>query len=643
MHEARNGQTITELPRRLVRNRNFLLLWAAYGISAMGDHLSETALIQQLGGLARPDVTRIQALITFAFFAPFTIVAPWAGWWADRFSRKWTMIAADLVRAAMVINFGVAVGLLAARGLGDFAVVAPVAVTGAMAAFFSPARKALLPTLIRDDQLVRANAMIAALGTLGTIVSGVIGGWLVDWSIARHKPLVWNYRLDALTFLTSAALLMAINLRRTRSAWYTPQSGGDAPLAEGFRYVATHRRVVGLIALSTVFWAAAGVVISVVPALVRDVFSGGFKEAGLYRGLIGVGLASGAAVMSAIGPAMPLQLRVLTGLAGGIFWMSALAACYSLRLGAWTTGLSLVGIGGAGAAIQVTVNAALQRFVPDARRGRVFGVADMCSTAAIAASSGLLGVPHIPNLDRLGPLLLWLTAAGLLLTLTCAWRSYRRPHRAYPGPIVLLSWIAQTYARLVGRLRRIGPCTIPPRGAVIVAANHTCGFDPILIQACCPYRLISYLVAREYYDMPLAGWFMRLCRCVPIDRQRPAKSFATQSLRLLRDGGCLCVFPQGTFEKPGQPHPPPRPGVGLLAIRTGVPVIPCCIEGTRYFDSPFRSYFARHDARVRFGKPVNLKDLIRDARGPDTPRRAAERIMQAIDALRSQPQPDGHE
>lgn len=624
------------LPALLIRNRNFLLLWAAYGISAVGDHLSEMALIKELGGLERPDVTRIQALITFAFFAPFPLMAALAGWWADRFNRKWTMIGADVIRAAIVINFAVAVGLLLARGLGDYAVVLPVAATGALAAFFSPARKALLPTLIRQEQLVRANAMIAALGTIGTIVSAVLGGWLVELAERGHMPLVWNYRLDALTFLVSATLLAAIDLRRTRRVVRPRPHGLLRPLAEGFRYVATHRRVAGLIGLSTVFWAAAGVVISVVPALVRDVFGGGFREAGLYRGLIGVGLACGAAVMSAIGPAMPLQLRVLSGIAGGVFWILALAAGCALRLGPLVVGLCLLGIGGAGAAVQVTVNAALQRFVPDSRRGRVFGVSDMCTTSAIAATSGLLGLPHIPALDRFTPLLLAITGVGLLATLSVAWRAYHRPHREYPGLIVVLSWIAQTYARLVGRVRRIGPCTIARSGPVIIASNHTCGFDPILIQACCPYRLISYLVAREYYERPLAGWFMRLCRCIPIDRQRPTKSFLSQSLRLLREGGCLCIFPQGTFEVPGQPPLPPRPGAGLLALRTGAAVIPCCITGTRYFDSPFRSYLARHEARVRFGKPVDLSDLILRARDPDAPQQATQRIMQAIERLRDE-------
>src|SRR5262245_34306293 len=92
------------LPDWLVQNRNFVLLWAAYGVAAIGDHLSEQALLKVSGGLHRPDVTRVQALMTFGFFLPFVFLGPFAGWWSDRFSRKTTMVVADLLRAGIVFN-----------------------------------------------------------------------------------------------------------------------------------------------------------------------------------------------------------------------------------------------------------------------------------------------------------------------------------------------------------------------------------------------------------------------------------------------------------------------------------------------------------------------------------------------------------
>ena len=107
------------LPGLLINNRNFVLVWAAYGISALGEHLSEMALLKERGGFDRDDITRVQALLTFGFFLPFVLIGPFAGWWADRFSRKWTMIGADLVRAGIMISLSITVPFLVGRGLGE--------------------------------------------------------------------------------------------------------------------------------------------------------------------------------------------------------------------------------------------------------------------------------------------------------------------------------------------------------------------------------------------------------------------------------------------------------------------------------------------------------------------------------------------
>ena len=118
------------LPNWLVQNRNFVFLWLAYGVAAVGDHLSEMALLKTRGGMDRPDVTRVQALISFGFFLPFVLLGPVAGWWSDRFSRKATMIAADLIRAALVWNLATIVPFLARRldgtGWEDFSIVIPL-------------------------------------------------------------------------------------------------------------------------------------------------------------------------------------------------------------------------------------------------------------------------------------------------------------------------------------------------------------------------------------------------------------------------------------------------------------------------------------------------------------------------------------
>lgn len=630
------------LPNWLVQNRNFVCLWLAYGIAAMGDHLSEMALLKARGGLERPDATRVQALITFGFFLPFVLLAPLAGWWSDRFSRKYTMIAADLVRAVIVFGMATIVGGLVAllapteapgeySAWGDLSIVIPLAGVGAIAAFFSPARQALLPTLVREDQLVRANAMINALGTIGAILSAVLGGWMLETFGAQA-----NFHINAGTFLASALFVACIVMSNTRYVPHAPLDGILKPVRAGFAYVNTHRRILGLILLATVFWSAAGVVISVVPAIVKSIYPSSYTAAGTFRGLMAVGLALGATVMTILGPTIPLQLAIMAALSGALFWLLCLAAAAYWSAGAILTGACLIGVGGAGAGLLVSVMAAIQRFVPDQKRGRIFGVSDMTTMGALVLATGLLGLPRIPELDRYVPLLLLITAVGMATALWIAGRRYLR-HRDAPRHVALIWLLVRFLGQFWWRARRVGPCTVPRHGAVIVAANHTAGVDPMAMLTGCTYRLISFLVAEEYYNVPVAKQFMRWARCVPIDRQNPGKSFLVNCLRLLKDGGCLGIFPQGTFEAPGEERPEAKSGVGLLALRTGATVIPCHLSGARYFDNPFLAYFVRHRMRVRFGPPVDLSAFRGRERDKSAPDEAAALIMQKIMELAPPP------
>jgi len=629
----------SRLPDWLVLNRNFVLLWFGYGVSAVGDHLSEMALLRELGGFARQDVTRVQALLTFGFFLPFVVLGPLAGWWADRFSRKWTMIAADVLRAIVVLNLSLLVPFLAVRGFGVASAVLPVALVGALAASFSPCRQAMLPTLIRDDQLVRANAMISALGTIGTILSAYVGGKLVDLADEGLFDLHWNYRLNAVTFLLSAIAVFFIAMRLARPTPHVELTGVWTPVIDGFRYVLGHRRVLQLIALGTAFWAAAGVVISVVPALVRDVFGGDYADAGLYRGLIGIGLATGAAVMTIFGPAIPLPMRVMSGLLGGVFWVLLLSTAYLWKMTGLVTltkifsGLCLFGVGSAGAALLVSIMAAIQRFVPDSRRGRVFGVSDMATMAAMVAATAALGLPNVPMLDRYVPYIVLFAGLGLVVVFALACRVYFRSE--VRSPVVnLILWTTEFVAKFLWGMRRIGPCTVPRRGPVILAVNHTAGIDPMVLLVTCPHRLISYLVAKEfYYASRIARWFMDLVHCIPIDRTTPEKSALAAALRLLHHGGCLGVFPQGYIGRTGAPPLPPQQGVGLLALRSGATVIPCHIGGVRHSDSVAATYLMRHQVRVRYGRPVDLSAWRGREKDRDAAREVSELVMRKINEL----------
>ncbi|MFQ5462002.1 MAG: MFS transporter [Phycisphaerae bacterium] len=615
----------------LLGNRNFLLLWGAYAVSALGDHLSEMAILKTQNALgAGVDITPLMARMTFAFFFAFFLFAPMAGGLADRQPRRWMMVGADLVRAALFLVFA---GLIAfAQDLGSWGPFLPLLPIGMMAALFSPARSALLSTIVRPGQLVRANAMISGLGIIATMAAAGAGGYLAD----HYAPSV-SFRLDALTYLASAALLAWMRPPR-RGEPIPPASQRSAAkqgFVEGIAYVKTHRRVWVLIVISMIVWFSGALVRSVLPAVVRDVYGGTFQTISGYFALLGAGFVVGALTMTAIGDALRPSLAIAIGLVGIASGMLILAASTFLPLSTNTLRtLGAVGVflGGLFAVITMaSYSALLQRIVPNRYRGRVFGVTDVATVGALLLATGLLAVPAWKHLDAWAGHILLGVAVVTGLSGACAWIA-----RLRTSPMALK--VTLTYdlnefiTRFWWRFRRIGPATAPRHGPVILTSNHVCPADPNFMGAAVPYRRISFLIAAEYCKWPIVAFLVRTLECIPVKRDGTDTGATKQAIRLLQAGHTLGIFIEGGIAPIGE-EPFPKDGVAMLALKTGAQVIPMYISGIVRHDAVLAGLLARHRARLRCGPPVDLSAFRTGRLNRDKIRAATQRIYEAIAAL----------
>ncbi len=617
----------------LLGNPNFMLLWAAYGVSAMGDHLSEMAILKTQGALgAGAAATAIDARMTFLLFVPFFLFGPIMGWLADRIPRRALMILADLVRCVVMAFFL----YLSTRmpQWGDWGPLMPLVLVGVFAALFSPAREALLPTLIRRDQLVRANGMMGGLGIIATMLAVYAGGILV----ARYD-VRFSFQLDAVTFLASAALLVVLVApklpTRTRASPGVRVALGD--LADGFRYVLCHRRVMELLAVATLIWLCGPLVKCVIPAIVRDVYYGedSYQYVGAYRAYLGVGLILGAIIISVLGEALRSEIAITWGLFGIGASIAVFAASVFLPLGQGGLriigAIGVVGAGMFGLAVMASFNALLQRMVPDRYRGRVFGVKNLCCTGALLFATGWLGVPQWDHLDQwVG----YILAAVAIVTFVAGFvtLSVRLRRGSLGRGYTFAHNLNEFIARFWWRMKRIGPSTMPREGPIIIAANHRCSADPLFLHAAAPYRLISFMVAAEYTSSVVVRFFLNLVDCIPVKRDGRDMAPTKQAMRHLRDGKALGIFIEGGIVQPGEPGMP-RDGVAMIALKTGVKVIPVHISGVRYFDSVVRGLLHRHRVRIRFGPPVDLSEFDPKSGGRDATRAATAKIYAAIKAL----------
>lgn len=616
--------------RSLLANRNFGLLMAAYGVSALGDHLSEVAILKTQNVLSDTvDATALNARMSFLFFLPFAPLAPFAGWLADRLPRRAVMITADLIRAVLMWFLASIIAFTAPWGTwGPFF---PLLLAGAFAAMFSPARSAMLPSLVHPDQLARANGMIAGLGIIATMAANLLGGYL-----AKHYDPQVAFRWDAATFIASALFVLCIRPRTAHAHVPAKHRSPIREISDGFRYAWFHKRVLQLLAVAALVWFCGALVNSVIPAVVRDVYHRDYQAMSGFRAFLGLGFIIGATIITMLGDALRSEVTITWAFYGISGAIAVFASSVFLPVSADTAfaigAIGVVASGVFGVAVMASFEALLQRTVADRFRGRVFGVRDVCSISALLLSTGMLAVPQWTRVDRwVG----WILLAVSVITATAAFVSlWVRLSSSNRGKRLTFAanW-NEFIARFWWRLRREGPITVPHHGPVIVTANHRSTPDPLLIIASVRYRLISYIIADEYAHYPILRNFIRLAECIPVKRDTGDQSSTKAAIRHLRDGKALGIFIEGGIVEPGE-TPRPRDGVALLALRTGAKVIPAYISGVRYFPGIFRGLFARHHACVRFGKPVDLSEFSDgEQSSKDSIRAATRKIYEAINAL----------
>lgn len=157
-------------------------------------------------------------------------------------------------------------------------------------------------------------------------------------------------------------------------------------------------------------------------------------------------------------------------------------------------------------------------------------------------------------------------------------------------------FLIRCFMYTVFRLRVHGRENMPAKGAVIVALNHKSYWDPVLAISVLPRRL-NFMAKKELFDIPLLGGILKWAGAFPVSRGTSDLGAIKTSLSLLRSGKALAMFPEGRRVFKDQAHTA-KPGVAMIAEKTGAPIVPVSIAG-RY------RFLSRVDLYI--GKPVCVK------------------------------------
>jgi predicted MFS family arabinose efflux permease len=430
--EPATGISLAAYARLVRSNRNFRRLWVAQMVSELGDWFYTLAiytLLLQLTGRAGA-----VGLALMLQVLPQTLIGPAAGVISDRLRRQHVMIFADLARMVIVAC------MLFVRSAGTVWLVYPLLLLETiMAAFFEPARSAVIPNITRREDLVLANTLSSTTWSVGLVAGAALGG-LAGALFGRDTVFVIN----SLSFLASAWLIRGMKFKEPHAEGRGPlqlrELADFSPVMDGLRYLRRNRHV------AVTVMAKAGMFV-IGPSWVVFTVLGErdfpVRLAGLdpHRGaLLGMSLLMGARGVGALlGPLLSaswaghnqrrLRMAIQVGFFlevigyGALRWVGAL----------WSACLWIVLAHCGGSVIWVFTTTLLQLNTDDQFRGRVFAADLGLSTLTIAVGAYLAGFFMDVGISAHAVA----SSAGLLMLLPAflwAWDSRQNSHSATGAP-----------------------------------------------------------------------------------------------------------------------------------------------------------------------------------------------------------------
>lgn len=269
-------------PGRLLRRRDFRLLWIGESTSSLGSSVTSVALPLVAITTLHAGVIAV-SLLSAAAWLPWLVIGLPAGAWVDRMPRRPVMMLCDAASLVLFASVPIAVWLDVLT-MGQLLIAALLA--GGAEVFFSTAYRAYLPALVDEADLVAGNSHLQGAESATQVIGPGLGGLLAQAFGAANALLA-----DAVSFLVSVLCLRRIDAPEPRVA--VVRRPLLAEIADGMRFVARDR----LLRILMIFGGAANLVLTgygaiVVVFLVRDLglssaVAGGLIAAGSVGGVVG--------------------------------------------------------------------------------------------------------------------------------------------------------------------------------------------------------------------------------------------------------------------------------------------------------------------------------------------------------------------
>lgn len=400
VQQQREGEQARSGLPTLYRDPSFLGLSVTQFLGAFNDNLFKQILL--LLFVAVPTATGnvdYQWLGTLAFSLPFILFSGYAGYLSDRYSKR-TMIV--LCKVGEIGIMGMGLGLFLLLGEGDlkpgllllFSLA--IFLMGSQSAFFGPGKYGILPEMLRERDLPRANGFLLMTTFLAIIFGSALAGGLLE--IFRERLWISGSACIVIALVGTVTALLIRPVRAGHPRLEFEWSSVAIP-REMRRTLLRDRALILAVAVSSLFWMAASLVQMAVNALGKNQLQVGEWRTSIMMAMISVGIAGGSILAGSLSRNR-FNTRVLKAGAWGMVGCLALLSLPAAEidpandrtpnlLGYFGSVLVLVVLGGFTGMFAVPLQVFLQSRPPPGQKGRMIATQNLLNWVGITMSAGV--------------------------------------------------------------------------------------------------------------------------------------------------------------------------------------------------------------------------------------------------------------
>lgn len=360
---------------KVLKNKNFFLLWIAQAITSFGDSLSTIALIGLIVWFTKGAKEINMMWLMLSLLIPQVIFGPIAGVFVDRWKRKWIMVASDLIRAILVFLIIFTQATYQVFLIAFFVSLVDI--------FFFPARSSILPNIVDKKELIVANSLLSSTGEFMNLIGPAIAGVIIG-----IFGIKLAFIIDALTFLLSGIAIFFISVKEESREEKMGIKTIFLELKEGITYIKTSKKLSFMCLVFGAMMIAGGTINLILPIFVSEVLHKGTKEFGFLMSANGLGIIIGSLLSGRLGQKIEKTKLItfaiiLCGINSIIFALNSI----------FLIGLLLFVINGLTNGLwEVSASTIFQEETDDKNRGKVFSVVGAITGSTNIFSSGMAGI-----------------------------------------------------------------------------------------------------------------------------------------------------------------------------------------------------------------------------------------------------------